>query len=98
MRNFQENAGLNPVDENGKLIYSDVDYIDTWRAMEECVQKGMVKSIGVSNFNSHQLQRILDSCRIKPVTNQVVNQHLNKSVKSVKVISACLFRWNAIPI
>ena len=30
-----------------------------------------VRSIGVSNFNSKQLQRILDICEIKPVTNQV---------------------------
>ena len=39
--------------------------------MEECVRSGLVRSIGVSNFNSKQLQRILDICTIKPVTNQV---------------------------
>lgn len=83
---FKENAGLNPVDENGKLIYSDVDYVDTWKALEECVQKGLVKSIGVSNFNSHQLQRILDSCSIKPVTNQVeCHPYLNQK----KLIEYC---------
>lgn len=67
---------MNPVDENGKLIYSNVDYVDTWRAMETCVRKGLTRSIGVSNFNSYQLQRILDICSIKPVTNQasVYNQ------------------------
>jgi aldehyde reductase len=65
---------LEPVDENGKLIYSDVDYVDTWKAMEACVQKGLARSIGVSNFNSQQLQRVLDVCSIKPVTNQVIDQ------------------------
>lgn len=61
----------NPTDADGNLIYSDVDYVDTWRAMEDLVEKGLTRSIGVSNFNSLQLTRILDGCRIKPVTNQV---------------------------
>lgn len=39
--------------------------------MEKLVQLGLVRSIGVSNFNSQQLQRVLDNCSIKPVTNQV---------------------------
>lgn len=60
-----------PKDKDGNLIFSDVDYVDTWRAMEELVDKGLVKSIGVSNFNSHQLSRVLEMCKIKPVTNQV---------------------------
>jgi aldehyde reductase len=63
---------LNPTDGDGKLMYSDVDFVDTWKAMEDCVRKGLVRSIGVSNFNSKQLQRILDICEIKPVTNQVL--------------------------
>ena len=42
--------------------------------MEACVQKGLARSIGVSNFNSQQLQRVLDVCSIKPVTNQVIDQ------------------------
>jgi len=68
---YKEDAGLNPKDTNGKLIYSDVDYLDTWKALENCVRLGLTKSIGISNFNSVQVQRILDSCTIKPVTNQV---------------------------
>ena len=63
---------MNPVDENGKLEFSTVDYVETWHAMESCVASGLTRSIGVSNFNSYQLQRILDTCTIKPVTNQVI--------------------------
>ncbi|CAD7083093.1 unnamed protein product [Hermetia illucens] len=59
------------VDEKGNVKYNDVDYVDTWRAMEKLVEKGLVKSIGLSNFNSEQTKRILDICKIKPVTNQV---------------------------
>lgn len=32
---------------------------------------GLVKSIGVSNFNSEQIARILSNSTVKPVTNQV---------------------------
>lgn len=40
--------------------------------MEDCVDEGLVKYIGLSNFNSEQIQRILDVARIKPVINQVL--------------------------
>lgn len=39
--------------------------------MEKCVQLGLAKSIGISNFNSQQVERILQHATIKPVTNQV---------------------------
>lgn len=60
-----------PKDADGNLLFSDVDYVDTWKAMEGLVAKGLARSIGVSNFNSLQLERILQGCKIKPVTNQV---------------------------
>uniref|UniRef100_T1GQN4 NADP-dependent oxidoreductase domain-containing protein n=1 Tax=Megaselia scalaris TaxID=36166 RepID=T1GQN4_MEGSC len=50
---------------------NEADYLDTWHAMEKLVDLGLVKSIGVSNFNSQQTERIVQNCRIKPVTNQV---------------------------
>lgn len=39
--------------------------------MEELVRLGLTKSIGLSNFNSTQIQRILNVAEIKPVVNQV---------------------------
>lgn len=50
---------------------NEADYLDTWHAMEKLVDLGLVKSIGISNFNSQQTERIVQNCRIKPVTNQV---------------------------
>lgn len=32
---------------------------------------GLAASIGISNFNSQQIERLLQNARIKPVTNQV---------------------------
>ncbi|EFX88431.1 hypothetical protein DAPPUDRAFT_230297 [Daphnia pulex] len=71
---FEENPEMIldvPFDENGRVKCKDVDYVDTWKAMEACVRQGLVRSIGVSNFNSQQLKRLLENCAIKPVTNQV---------------------------
>lgn len=42
--------------------------------MEECVRSGLAKSIGVSNFNKSQLDRLLKAAKVKPVVNQVNKQ------------------------
>jgi len=68
---YQEGNDLFPVDKKGKPIYSDVDYLDTWRALEEGVSTGKIRNIGVSNFNIKQLERILESGTIKPQVLQV---------------------------
>lgn len=39
--------------------------------MEKLVEKGFVKSIGISNFNIDQMERLLKHCQIKPVVNQI---------------------------
>ncbi|XP_038561048.1 aldo-keto reductase family 1 member B1 isoform X2 [Micropterus salmoides] len=56
---------------DGKTLTSDVDYIDVWRGMEALQASGKVKSIGVSNFNILQLERLLALCRVPPAVNQV---------------------------
>jgi len=67
---YQEDGDLFP-QKDGKVLYSDVDYLDTWKEMEKLVDQGLTKSIGLSNFNSEQLEQVLAIARIKPVTNQV---------------------------
>lgn len=47
------------------------NYKGAWKALEEAVQKGKIKSIGLSNFTIAQTQKILDACEIMPVVNQV---------------------------
>lgn len=67
----QENMGLIPKDKDGNLIFKNVDFVNTWKALENCVSQGLVRSIGISNFNSQQINRLMKHCTIKPVTNQV---------------------------
>lgn len=42
-----------------------------WNEMEKLVEMGIVRSIGVSNFNSEQINRVCLESKIKPVINQV---------------------------
>jgi 2,5-diketo-D-gluconate reductase A len=49
----------------------DVDYVETWKAMEEIYRSGRAKSIGVSNFNAHHLRRLFGETEIRPAVNQI---------------------------
>jgi len=60
-----------PRDEKGNLKYAKVDIMETWSALEQLVEKGLVKSIGVSNFNSKQIARILKEGKIPPACLQI---------------------------
>ncbi|XP_041365728.1 1,5-anhydro-D-fructose reductase-like [Gigantopelta aegis] len=60
-----------PADEHGKSELESVNLIETWRAMEDLLDSGKVRAIGVSNFNSEQIDLIVQAARHQPVTNQV---------------------------
>ncbi|XP_044137403.1 aldo-keto reductase family 1 member D1-like [Bufo gargarizans] len=70
---FKPGDAIYPRDENGKYIYHKTDLCATWEALEECKEAGLVKSLGVSNFNRRQLELILNKpgLKYKPTTNQV---------------------------
>ncbi|XP_018415599.1 PREDICTED: estradiol 17 beta-dehydrogenase 5-like [Nanorana parkeri] len=79
---FEPSEDLIPVDEDGTYRYNNTDIRDTWKAMEQCKDAGLVKSIGVSNFNRRQLELILNKSdlKYKPVCNQVeCHIYLNQS-------------------
>jgi len=83
---YQEGDELFPKNEKGEMLTSNIDYIDTWKGMEECYEKGLVKSIGLSNFNSEQIKRVLAICTVKPVMLQVeCHPYLNQN----KLIEFC---------
>ncbi|RBY92765.1 aldo/keto reductase [Blastococcus sp. TF02A-30] len=49
----------------------DVDYVETWKAMEEIYRSGRCRAIGVSNFNPHHLNRLFDETEVVPAVNQI---------------------------
>lgn len=48
-----------------------LDLRSTWEALEECVHKGLIKAIGVSNFNVAILKDVMSFAKIPPSVNQV---------------------------
>lgn len=46
--------------------------LDVWRALSELYEKGLVRAIGVSNFNVADLENLLAHTNIKPVVNQIL--------------------------
>lgn len=49
---------------------------ESWRAMEEAVKAGKIRSIGISNFRKHHIDELLKTAEIKPAVNQ---NYLNPS-------------------
>ncbi len=43
---------------------------ETWKAMEELYEKGIIRAIGVCNFLIPHLKRLMENSRIKPMVNQ----------------------------
>ncbi|XP_064189720.1 aldo-keto reductase family 1 member A1-B [Anguilla rostrata] len=68
---FQRGKDSFPRTEDGTLLYDDIDYKVTWAAMERLVGKGLVRAIGLSNFNSRQIDDVLSVASIKPSVLQV---------------------------
>jgi diketogulonate reductase-like aldo/keto reductase len=46
-------------------------YKETYKALEKLYDQGLVRAIGVSNFNIHHLEDLMGSCNVKPMVNQV---------------------------
>ena len=58
--------------DTGKVIVLNaVDIVDVYIELEQVKKKKLARSIGVSNFNSEQIIRILQKCVFQPVINQV---------------------------
>ncbi|WPU91587.1 aldo/keto reductase [Mucilaginibacter sabulilitoris] len=69
---FQPGEEQDPRDENGNVIYDpDTTLFDTWGAMENLVDKGKCRAIGLSDVSLTQLLPIYESARIKPAVVQV---------------------------
>lgn len=68
---YKDGDEVYPKDENDKVIFSNVDFVDTWQAMENLVDDGLCLNIGLSNFNISQIKRILNIARIPPCNLQI---------------------------
>ncbi len=61
-------------------------YIETWRAMEELLKKGLARSIGVSNFLVHHLEDLMRNSSVGPMLDQF---ELHPRLYQAELISFC---------
>lgn len=50
---------------------NDLEMFKVWQELENAVDEGLIRSIGVSNFDEKQLQSLYEKARIKPAVNQI---------------------------
>jgi alcohol dehydrogenase (NADP+) len=68
------------------LPLSEVPLAATWQAMEELVDAGLTRHIGVSNFGPRNLEELLTGARIPPEMNQV---ELHPYLQQDELIALC---------
>lgn len=68
------------------LNLEEIRLADTWAAMESCIEKGMTRHIGVSNFSIKKLTELLADCKIKPEVNQI---ELHPLFQHKKMLNYC---------
>lgn len=76
---------------------NEVDFVTVYKEMEECVRLGLVRNLGVSNFNAQQIERLCKKVSIKPCVNQIeCNLQLNQKElvkfcrdRDIKVMAYC---------
>ncbi|KAF2761671.1 Aldo/keto reductase [Pseudovirgaria hyperparasitica] len=61
-----------PKESDGKTnAIADIDYVDTYKAMEKLLQTGKTKAIGVSNFSQAEMERLLKETSVVPAAHQM---------------------------
>ncbi|XP_073964561.1 aldo-keto reductase AKR2E4-like [Choristoneura fumiferana] len=75
-----------PMSISEEGVDEKIDYLETWRGFESVLSKGLVRSIGVSNFNVEQLKRLVANCKVKPAVNQV---ELNLAFGQKELVDYC---------
>jgi diketogulonate reductase-like aldo/keto reductase len=69
---FQPGDEQDPRDANGNVIYdTEVQLLDTWRALEELVQEGKCKAIGLSDIGLERLKPVVEAATIRPAVVHV---------------------------
>ena len=64
--------------------YNDV--FGAWRAMEELYKQGLVKAIGVSNFQPDRVMDFIVHNEIKPAVNQIETHPFNQQIETQKFL------------
>lgn len=69
------------VNQSGNRYFEENRQI--WEAMEDAVEAGKVRTIGVSNFLKCDIDNILSDCKINPAVNQILAHISNTPLKLI---------------
>lgn len=72
------------------------DYLGAWKALEEAVKEGKIKSIGISNITVNLWNKFKDGMTLMPVVNQVEFNPFTQQKELRKVMDEnkiCLEAW-----
>jgi D-xylose reductase len=84
---------FDPSSKNPRIHFAKVPLHETWAAMEDLVQAGLVRNIGVCNYGTSLLRDLLSYARIRPAVLQV---ELHPYLTQEKLVHFC--RENDIAI
>ena len=68
------------------VALDEVPIAQTWQGMEDCLDAGLTRHIGVSNFSVKKLGALLETCRIRPENNQI---ELNPYLQQPALVDYC---------
>lgn len=74
--------------DGNNFHYENVPLLDTWRALEKLVQKGKIRSIGISNFNGALILDLLRGAEIPPAVLQIEHHPYLQQPKLVKWVQS----------
>ncbi len=83
---FKPGDDQDPRDKNGNPIYDDgVTLAETWQAMEELVEHGKCKAIGLSDISAEELLPVFESARLKPSVVEVESHPYHPQTELLEV-------------
>ncbi|KAM5266560.1 aldo-keto reductase family 1 member A1 isoform 1-T2 [Hipposideros larvatus] len=68
---FERGDTTFPLNADGTIRYDFTDYKETWKSLEPLVAKGLVRALGLSNFNRRQIDDVLSVASVRPAVLQV---------------------------
>ena len=77
----------------------DGKYVEAWKALIQAQKLGLVRTIGVSNFLGHHLEKIIDETGVTPATNQIEVQpyfHNKENVEANKKFGIVTEAWSPL--
>lgn len=63
--------------------------------MEELVEQGLIKSIGLSNFSPQKIESFISDVKIRPAVNQVRFEPTAGAHMLITICSTCVVGWLA---